>query len=239
MREKVLTLALALILCLSCALPVSAAGSKFSDVPDGAWYAEAVNAMADGGVLQGKGNGRFDPDAPVTLAELSAIMCRLKGQEVMALGGHWAGSAMEETGLGMQDLFPGSVLFGYADTPAYRADALALMTGYVLKYNDWIRERGAPPLFLWMNVPDRNEYYEACKQENGSQVTYGYYKEGHSFDPATIDTAYDLGLTSGVDANHTCDAFGILTRAQLAQMCYNRGWTYVGSAIAEEHDRGY
>lgn len=49
----------------------------FTDVPADAWYAEAVNALADGGLIQGDGNGHFNPDGLVTYGELAAVIARL------------------------------------------------------------------------------------------------------------------------------------------------------------------
>lgn len=205
------------------------------------------------------GDGRFDPDAPVTLAELSAIWCRLKGKEVTELGGHWAGSALKETELGMEwtfSLTPGSEnrllvwwgendysQFPYADSPAYRADAFRLLAGWAYSWRYW-RLDETYDLSYWLSdyvpnfsdidinkISDRDDYYDACMFEDIHGVPY-YLEKGHYFYPQNIDDAYQIGLTSGVDANHTCNALGTLTRAQLAQMCYNMGWISVGSFAA-------
>lgn len=50
---------------------------EFSDVPEGAWYAEAVEYCRRLGLMQGRGAGIFDPDAPVTRAELATVAMRL------------------------------------------------------------------------------------------------------------------------------------------------------------------
>lgn len=49
----------------------------FTDVPADAWYAEAVNALAEGGLVQGVGDGKFDPNGEVTYGELATVLCRL------------------------------------------------------------------------------------------------------------------------------------------------------------------
>ncbi len=49
----------------------------FTDVPADAWYAEAVNALAEGGLVKGVGDGKFNPDGEVTYGELVAVLCRL------------------------------------------------------------------------------------------------------------------------------------------------------------------
>lgn len=262
MRKRAITLILALLMCLSCALPASAkGGSRFTDVPDNAWYAEAVNAMADGGVLNGKGNGKFDPDAPVTLAELSTIYCRLMGREVKAEYGHWAGSAMRVTALGAEwtgyddesyNIMPVTrddyTEFPYADSPAYRADAFSLFTDWMYRwefenycigmnngiytgYYDLADYIPSYSKFDKSKIPDCDEYEDACNVMDVHGDTY-YIESGHYYWSKEIDYAYDLGLTHGVDKNYTCDAFGTLTRAQLAQMCYNMGWIETGSLAA-------
>lgn len=53
----------------------------FSDVPEGAAYAEAVEKLAKAGIITGDENGKFNPDNTITRAETAAIMCRLMGVE--------------------------------------------------------------------------------------------------------------------------------------------------------------
>ena len=45
----------------------------FTDVGEGAWYHQAVNVLASLGMVSGVGDGRFEPDRPVTRAEFTAI----------------------------------------------------------------------------------------------------------------------------------------------------------------------
>lgn len=62
---------------LSRLLNVTYTGSsRFTDVADGAWYSGAVNAMAELGLVQGVGDGRFLPDDPLTWEQLCAILSR-------------------------------------------------------------------------------------------------------------------------------------------------------------------
>ena len=53
------------------------AGRHFFDVAEDAWYAEAVEYCAEKGLMQGRGNGVFAPEVPVTRAELAAVAMRL------------------------------------------------------------------------------------------------------------------------------------------------------------------
>lgn len=60
---------------LNCNVPTGE--SRFSDVAMDAWYGPSVNAIAKLGLVEGVGNGRFDPDAPVTHEQFITIMGRL------------------------------------------------------------------------------------------------------------------------------------------------------------------
>lgn len=51
--------------------------AKFTDVKDSAWYAEAVDYCAEHGLVNGDGDGKFRPDAPITRAEMAAVAMRL------------------------------------------------------------------------------------------------------------------------------------------------------------------
>lgn len=85
MKQKLLSLALAL--ALVCALlptvaladTVTPTGTHYADVPADAWYAEAVNAMTEGGLLTGYTDGLFHPDDSITYAQFVTILCRIMG----------------------------------------------------------------------------------------------------------------------------------------------------------------
>ena len=52
--------------------------AAFSDVPEGAWYSDAVRWAAEHGIAQ-SGTGRFAPDAPCTRAEMVTFLYRAVG----------------------------------------------------------------------------------------------------------------------------------------------------------------
>ena len=69
--------------------PAGAPGGKFSDVPDSAWFAAAVNWCAQAGVVAGMDDGTFAPDANVTREQLATMLCsytRFKGKDATATG---------------------------------------------------------------------------------------------------------------------------------------------------------
>ena len=73
-------LLLALVLTVG-ALPVSAAatGTGFTDVPAGAYYADAVEWAVEEGITNGTGNGAFSPRKTVTRAEAVTFLWRAAG----------------------------------------------------------------------------------------------------------------------------------------------------------------
>ena len=66
-----------------------AAGSAFTDVAEGAWYAAAVNWAAANGVVKGYEDGSFRPEGIITREETAVILGRyatLKGYDKTAQG---------------------------------------------------------------------------------------------------------------------------------------------------------
>ena len=51
--------------------------NSFTDVPDTAWYAGAVNAMAHKGFISGYGDGTFHPDSNITYEEIVTILANV------------------------------------------------------------------------------------------------------------------------------------------------------------------
>ena len=78
--KRILALFLAVVTCLSLAVSASAASiSDFKDVDTKAWYAEAVTAAVDNGLLYGKSATVIDPNGDMTRAEMAAIINRSFG----------------------------------------------------------------------------------------------------------------------------------------------------------------
>ena len=48
----------------------------FSDVPDNSWYAGYINCLADLGILEGDGDGKYRPEDPITREEFTAMVCK-------------------------------------------------------------------------------------------------------------------------------------------------------------------
>ena len=90
--KKMLAFILAIICLLSCAVPALAADKSgyqnfkkiakytddvFSDVKETSWYHESVAAAYELGLMQGGGNGKFNPQGNITLAETLVLADKL------------------------------------------------------------------------------------------------------------------------------------------------------------------
>ncbi len=84
-KKRILALFLAAVSCLSLAVSASAANTvnrkatDFRDYDRTAWYAEAVSAAVDNGLLYGKSSTILDPNGDMTRAEMAAIINRSFG----------------------------------------------------------------------------------------------------------------------------------------------------------------
>ena len=83
-KKRILAMILAVASCLSLAVSASAASTArkatdFRDFDKSAWYAEAVSAAVDNGLLCGKSATVLDPNGDMTRAEMAAIINRSFG----------------------------------------------------------------------------------------------------------------------------------------------------------------
>lgn len=56
--------------------PAAVSGASFADVPADSYYAQAVAWAVEGGITQGVGGNRFDPNATCTRAQIAAFLAR-------------------------------------------------------------------------------------------------------------------------------------------------------------------
>jgi len=71
------TIMLCVVMLFSLATSACAAENGYSDVNGDEWYAEAVMALREKGIMDGVGNNRFDPDGIFTRAQLATVLYRL------------------------------------------------------------------------------------------------------------------------------------------------------------------
>ncbi|HSJ39244.1 MAG TPA: S-layer homology domain-containing protein [Planococcus sp. (in: firmicutes)] len=77
------------------------AGTSFKDVSSGHWAAGYINAVHKQGIIGGRGNGNYAPDAKITRAEISALLTRAYAMKASNssvaftdIRGHWAESSI-------------------------------------------------------------------------------------------------------------------------------------------------
>lgn len=113
----------------------SGTAERFSDVDPSAWSAKAIFYFLEKGLVNGYEDGSFHPGAPITRAELVAILAQflpaagtdgLTGGSFTDIAGHWARTAIQkaaEAGL-INGYGDGS--FG-PDRPITRAEAVVIL----------------------------------------------------------------------------------------------------------------
>ncbi len=81
MKNKFLSVIIALSLALSCMVPMALAEKAFPDVlsPDHDWAAEQISEMTELGIIQGYTDGTFKPDKAITKIEALILFSRVAG----------------------------------------------------------------------------------------------------------------------------------------------------------------
>lgn len=77
------------------------AGTSFNDVSSKHWASGYINAVHQKGIIDGRGNGNYAPDAKITRAEISALLTKayaMKASNTSVsfndINGHWAESSI-------------------------------------------------------------------------------------------------------------------------------------------------
>ena len=186
------SLLLTLVLSLSLAVPAFAAedGDRFSDVPEGAAYAEAVNWAAEQGYVNGYNDGRFGVNDNVARQQLAAILYRA------------AGSPAASGTTRFSDVAAGAY---YVDAASWAAD-----NGLVNGYQDGrfgvgdnvTRQQVIAILWRWAGSPDASagDYTDDSAISGYAQTAVGWSRannimagrEDGRFDPATPATRVEI-----------------------------------------------
>lgn len=220
--SKIITLMLSVVMLFSMTSASAYATNSnqvFSDVSSDAWYYEAVNTMAQNGLLAGYSDGLFHPDDPITYGQFATILCRVTGTStdnpkhwhgaMLCTSTHWAAGALLQ--------MDGTNVFGRfckdADEKLWRGEALEALTilaRHMPAYNFSYKTQVSEKIWTLNDIPDANAINTKCHMPHIWTNTHILY-------------AYNLGLTAGTDSRGTCNPAGIVSRAQLCQMLYNMG----------------
>lgn len=229
--------------------------NSYIDVPETMWCYNAIMSMTDGGLLAGYGNGKFGPNDPLTRAQVSIIFTRTLGNTPggngdllgyasykdnavasRAFAAIWFAGRLENRGgkvfLTSNEL---SLVENSGGLIANRVGQVASM--YQPVYDCWRASLNAgkdPATYITSldELPDGDEIRQwiAENWELMGKVLLIQHGEDVVTEACenAILRAYNLGLIGGVDDKGTFDPYGNLTRGQMAQICWNMGWTEAG-----------
>lgn len=186
-------------ICEDCGLEME---GTFTDVKPGAWYFDAVEIAAAVGLVNGRTEDTFVPNANMTRAEFATILYRLAGEE-----------SMGELKVSFKDI-KGSEW--YADTVLWAA-SWGLVNGYpdgTFKPNGTITRQEIAIMLMRFNdlVVDSEETVDTSVLKefaDGAKVP-NWSKEAMAW-------AVNEGIIQGMDGNKLAPT-GLATRAQVATM---------------------
>ncbi len=170
--------------------------SGYEDVPADAWYAEAVTALREKGVMDGVGGNRFEPEGVFTRAQLAAVLYRLAGKPAV------------QGEDGFSDTQPGA---WYADAVLW-ASQNGIVNGY------------GSGLFGTNDATTQEQLAVMLWRSAGSYVLGSEYADPDGVENAADAWAFDAVRWARVDGLLT-DAVPFeptrpVTRAQTADMVY-------------------
>jgi len=175
----------------------------FMDVKPDAWYAKAVNYVADGGMVNGFGDGKFYPDGQLTLAQLCKIIYVGLGGDVHNDPQYWAKKYVENAVHIGYILDEKPIVKGNWDVPATREQAVYAIT------------------------------LAARRQMSFKKINSEEVKDFNSIDERMRDVilwAYGIEAING-RPDGTFGPKETITRAELCQLLYNIHWTVPKSDI--------
>lgn len=231
--------------------PSASYSNSYTDVPETFWAYHPVMTLTEGGLLAGYGNGKFGPDDTLTKEQVHIIYTRALGQTpspngnkevasrayaaiwftgraLTGKGNHYLTKYETQLAMDCGNLLNhvasnGTVAFGSMSRGIYDCWRANLAAGRTIDYIDSVDE-----------LPDANEIH-AWIDANWQEMKDVLLLTGNYSKEEIVETcedcicyAYNLGLMNGVDSNRTFAPNAPLTRAQLAQILYNMGWTYEG-----------
>ena len=93
--KKRISMLLALTFAFSLLCTQTLAATRFNDVPAAHWANSHIAALADGGLVQGYGGGKFGPDDTLNIDQMATIICNAKGYYGDSGNSYWGYDAVE------------------------------------------------------------------------------------------------------------------------------------------------
>lgn len=174
---------------------------KFLDVSENQWFYHPVMTLASGGLVQGKGNGIFDPEGTLTYAEFCQLLAKTQGLEFGEENSYWAAKSIRSC-IDMEYINNlGEVTPVNYDIPITREAAVAAIA------------RTYPYAYFLGGESDAEWTINKESIPDYDMISVEYQQ--------IILAAYRLNITTGKDENMTFDPKGTLTRAEVCQLFYN------------------
>lgn len=211
MKKRFRSLAFASILALILTLSILAAARQpiFTDVPKTHWAYEAIQTMAEGGMVSGYGGQKFGPDDTITIAHMATIIGNAKGNPAKAgPDGYWAYGNIDYC-INTLRCLPqqGEITSANYDKPVSRELAIyMLMNGLGAK-------KSTATVINATDIPD-----------------FGYIT---AYARESVLQAYKNGILFGKDKAHTFGPQDYLTRAQMCAVFYRSGWTTAAPPVID------
>ncbi len=171
----------------------------FTDVPDDAWYANAVEYVKTEGLMSGTSEDTFEPDRPLTRAMMAAVLYRRAGAPELAEGSR-------------DNLFEDVPVDSWCADAVYWARANGVTSGVDATHflPDAVVNREQAALMLW-RFEGQPEVTELATCTDRLTVS-PYAIMGVSW-------AWNSHVMKG--SNGIFDPFAPTTRAQIAQILFN------------------
>ena len=173
---------------------------SFPDVDKNAWYADAVIACGNAGIISGNESGYFDPNGQITTADAITVIMKALDVELEMNGEYWAAPALNEAvNRGMLLLNEGEQI------------------NQALGQSVMSRESAIYAIFVASGKPSLSKEELTAENILPDGVTVSEkYKSG-------VISAYAAGIVAGSDSEGTMRPETPVTRAQFCKMLYNSG----------------
>ncbi len=182
--------------------------SSFTDI-GGHWGSEAILRWANYGILTGRGDGTFDPDSPISRAEIAVVLSELMGYEVIS------------------DTYFAD-LSGWSEEFCRKLNAAGYMNGkndnMMAPYDNVSREEFATILYQALHLEPQTFSYGSFA--DSAQIS--------SWAQTGVATLYHYGITKGTGFDSSnkpyFSPYDLVTRAEVVQMLHSAINLYIKGA---------
>ena len=145
--------------------------NDYTDVPEDAWYNNAVSTLTNAGILDGYEDGTFKPDGNITRAEFATIAVRFfeatyDGEDLFSdIAGHWAQDYINEAAnAGIVDGYPDGTF--RPQQYITRAEAVTMVNRTIERHPD--ADHLLDDMITWPDNPETAWYYEQIQEATNS-----------------------------------------------------------------------